>query len=184
LVFVDPGGRVVSRVGTGSRLLHDAVQVHGDVFAMAPFEQGQVTLVNVLTREIVARIPTGDHGSPQFLAFTGPRSSAPRHVAEAVAADGWTPESNAADAPLVTDLRRQIAALVGARERLTADHADALRARDAVIEERQQAVVARDAIIAELDAVRARDVGQRDRIIAELSAGQACEIGRRDAMLA
>ena len=61
-------------------------------------------------------------------------------------------------------------------------------ARDAIIAELQaghaREVEKRDGMLAELDALRAREVGTRDATIAELHAGHAREVEKRDGMLA
>jgi hypothetical protein len=82
LVFLDLQGDVIRRVGTGSRWLHDAVQIRGDLFAAAPFDHNEVVLVNVATRQVACRISCAAHGGPQFLSFGGP-SSAPAASAPA-----------------------------------------------------------------------------------------------------
>ncbi len=171
---------MIRRVGTGSRWLHDAVQVHGDLFAAAPFDQNEVVLLNVATRQVACRIPCAARGGPQFLSF-GP------HAVSAASELPMGPSARRHELD-EAELRRQHAAMIQARDEIVRDHAEGMRARDALIaeirEERHLAVTARDAIIAERHAEQAREVETRDAIIAGLHAQQAREVGTRDRMLA
>jgi hypothetical protein len=181
VVFLDLQGTVIRRVGTGSRWLHDAVQVRDDLFAVAPFDHNDVVLLNVATREVVCRIPCAGRGGPQFLSFGGPQAGSPepRFPIGSHAAPG---------APDEAELRRRHAAMILARDEMVRDQAETARARDALVaelrQERDLAVTTRDAIIAAQQAEQAREVGTRDAIIADLHAQQAREVGTRDAMLA
>jgi hypothetical protein len=187
LVFLDRRGGVIRRVGTGSRWLHDAVQIRGDLFAAAPFDRNEVLLLNVATREVVWRIPCAGRGGPQFLSFGGPHAG----PAESARGRGFSAGSPAPARPRGLDedeLGRQHAAMIQARDEIVRDHAEALRARDALLadvrEERYVAVTTRDAIIAGLHAEQAREVGTRDATIAALHTEQAREVGARDAIIA
>jgi hypothetical protein len=69
LVFVDDRMTIRRRIGTGSKWLHDAVQVEGDLFALAVYDQGEVWLMDVASRTVLHRIDCGPFGGPQFLAW-------------------------------------------------------------------------------------------------------------------
>lgn len=181
LVFLDRQGGVIRRVGTGSRWLHDAVQVHGDLFAVAPFDQSEVVLLNVATRRVACRIPCAPRGGPQFLSFGAPGAGAP---AESEIPLEPAPRPRPLDE---ADLRRQQAAMIQARDEIVREHADAMRAREALIaglrEERHLAVSTRDAIIAGLHTQQAREVGARDAMLADLAAAGARDVAVRDAAI-
>jgi hypothetical protein len=201
VVFVDFNGNILRRVGTRSHWLQDAVQVRGDLFAMAPFDRNEVILMDITTKNVVSRIPCAARGGAQFLSFgSQPRRDTPAR-----------PLGHRADEPSPIDaaLRAQRAAMVAARDELVAKHAAAIGERDrmaqkaAEIEQaltaeiaRRDAIIAdanaaigveigrRDAIIAEMMERMAAEVTRRDRIIGDISAQMSAEVGRRDAMLA
>jgi hypothetical protein len=190
LVFVDRHGDVIRRVGTGSRWLHDAVQIHGDLFAMAPFDHNEVLLMNVATREVTGRIPCASRGGPQFLSFGGPHAAAVDSARRQTHREAEFPMGSPAPRPKPDEaaLRRQHAAMIQSRDEMVRAHSEALRARDALLsgvrEERHLAVTTRDDIIAGLHAQQTHEVGRRDGIIAGLHAQQTHEVGRRDGIIA
>ena len=191
LVFVDFQGRVVRRVGTGSRWLHDAIQIRGDLFAAAPFDHNEVILLDVTTRDVVSRIPCDARGAAQFLSFGVPLSEREpgdgRHAASGAPAGrpGWM-----TNGPGLIDaaLHRQRVEMVHARDTLIAKHAEQIQTRDAIISdlrnERLLTLSAHEVAVAELDAARARDVGLRDRMLADLAAECRREMSARDAIIA
>jgi hypothetical protein len=67
LVFADSRGRVLRRIATGSKWLHDAVRVGGDVYALALYDRRQVWFVDAATRETLYVVDCESFGSPQFL---------------------------------------------------------------------------------------------------------------------
>ena len=192
LMFVDRHGCVIRRVGTGSRWLHDAIQIRGDLFAAAPFDDNEVLLLDVATRRMVGRIACDARGGPQSLSFgagevdredavigrqTGAR--APARVIGRV-----TNDREVIDAAL----HRQRADMVIARDMLIAEHAEQTRVRDAHIaelqEEHARTLAAHHATMAEMDGARAREVGRRDVMLAEQAAAHRLAIGARDATIA
>ncbi len=208
LVFVDAQGTIIRRVGTDSRWLHDAIQVRGDLFALAPFDQHEVVVVNVATRETVCRIPCGDRGGPERLSFGLPQAESGASVDDdrtgvPALVLGYGPMADARDA-VAAALSRQRADMVRVRDASLAAHREEVGARDAAIarlrEEQAQAMSSRDRAIAELQATRAsavirlqEEINRRDRMLGELNhamnelqhtAGLAqVEINRRDRML-
>lgn len=182
LVFLDPHGVIIRRVGTGSRWLHDAVQIGGDLFAVAPFDFNEVVLLNVATRQVAWRIPCAAHGGPHSLSFGGPRAAA------AGSAQGRTDDAMPAPALDHAGLRRQHAAMIRARDEFLRDHAERIRSLEETIAdlraERNTAVTARDAIIAQMDAARAREVCLRDEMLAELETARRREVSARDTIIA
>jgi hypothetical protein len=67
LVFANSQGRVTRRVATGSRWLHDAVRIAGDLYALALFDRAEVRFVDAATRETLYGLACESFGSPQFL---------------------------------------------------------------------------------------------------------------------
>jgi len=191
LVFVDLQGHVIRRVGTGSRWLHDAIQIRGDLFAAAPFDHNEVILVNVTTRNVVSRIPCDARGGAQFLSFGVPPAECDsgdgQHTAAGAPASrpGWM--TNGAGA-INAALHKQRADMVYARDTMIAKHAEQLQARDATIaelrNERLMTVAAHETAVADLDAARAREVSLRDGMLADLGLTYRREVGARDAIIA
>jgi hypothetical protein len=144
LVFLDRQGGVIRRVGTGSRWLHDAVQIQGDLFAVAPFDHNEVVLLDVATRRVAGRIPCDGRGGPQFLSFGAPH-------------DGSLESTRGRTGPGQPDV--PIGAPAHGREPL--DEAELGRRHAAMIQ-------ARDGMLADLAAARERDIAVRDAAIAEL----------------
>ena len=190
LVFLDRQGHVVRRVGTGSRWLHDGVQICGDLFAVAPFDHNEVVLIDVTTRKVVGRIPCGARGGAQLLSFGG------ADVAAEASADGQaemrtmelTSEHATRSEPDAARMRRQHAAAIADRDEMVQDYSARLRTKDAIIAELQEArsreVTARDLTIAEMADVRTQEVGLRDRLLAELEAARVRDVDLRDRLLA
>jgi hypothetical protein len=69
LTFLDAKMQLQRRVGTSSRWLHDALQISGNLYALALYDLQQVSLINVVTREVVGAIDCEPYGSPQFLGY-------------------------------------------------------------------------------------------------------------------
>jgi hypothetical protein len=196
VVFLGAGGAPARRVGTGSRWLHDAIQIRGNLFAMALFDQNQVLLMNVATREVVGRIRCDGRGGPQFLAFGSPGAApagAIEHRRETIASANATRDRSLSVTESVTlELQRKCLEQVQAREATIAalreERTRAVESCDAIIAEahaeRAQAVAARDGLLAECRAERDQAVSARDAMLADLEARRACDVSARDAMLA
>jgi hypothetical protein len=72
LIFAEPGERGVAikrRIKIASLWLHDAVQVVGSVYALAPFDLNRVLFMDVSTRSILGAIDCAPYGGAQFLAY-------------------------------------------------------------------------------------------------------------------
>ncbi|MBV9522408.1 MAG: hypothetical protein JO010_06430 [Alphaproteobacteria bacterium] len=69
LMLLDENLRVRRRIGTGSRWLHDAIEVAGDLFALAVYDREEVWLMDTASREVVHVIDCRGLGGPQFLAY-------------------------------------------------------------------------------------------------------------------
>jgi hypothetical protein len=69
LTIVDSRMRISQRIGTGSRWLHDATQIHGTLYALALYDRQQVWFIDSVTRETVCVLDCGPFGSPQFLGY-------------------------------------------------------------------------------------------------------------------
>ena len=175
LVFLNVQGEVIRRVGTGSRWLHDAVQISGELFALALFDHREVVLLNVATRQVVARIPAGPSGGPERLAFDVPalRSTV---SADARVGDHLPDATTGLDAPEDeldrAELVKQHAALQRFRRELIVAYREESRARDAIIgqlrDELSRLLTARDEVIAQVEAERTQEVALRDAMLAEL----------------
>jgi hypothetical protein len=188
LVFLDLKGQVIRRVGTGSRWLHDAVQIRDELFAAATFDRNEVVLLNVATRQVAGRISCAARGGPRSLSFAA--------AAAATRESGLRPDVRADDIGRTVpdmemdraELSRRHAAMIRARDELAHDYLARLRARDAAIadlrEERNVAVATRDAIVAELHTSSAREIALRDGLLAELEATRSHEVALRDAIIA
>jgi hypothetical protein len=197
LVFLEPRGVVTRRVGTGSRWLHDAIQISGDLFALAPFERNEVILMDVGAREVTARIPCDGRGGPQFLAFGGPAAPAgvapgPREVVVDNRAE-WrrNPAQEQATRELRLEIeqsRRELERVSQGLEARCREIEQIVKSCDAFLpelrEERAQAAAWRNTILTDLRDERTQAVIERDRLIAELDTIRARDVGLRDAMLA
>ena len=72
LVFAEPseqGLAIRQRVKIASLWLHDAVQIEGSVYALAPFDLNRVLFMDVSTRSILGAIDCAPYGGAQFLAY-------------------------------------------------------------------------------------------------------------------
>lgn len=69
LVFLDSKMRIAKRVATGSLWLHDAIQIDGDVFALAVYDSSEVRFMDVVTRKILHKLDVTAFGGPQFLSI-------------------------------------------------------------------------------------------------------------------
>lgn len=69
LVFLDSKMRITKRIATGSLWLHDAVQIAGNVFALAIYDRCEVLFMDVESREILHRLDVTEFGGPQFLSI-------------------------------------------------------------------------------------------------------------------
>lgn len=185
IVFLDLNGQVIRRVGTGSRWLQDAIQIHDDVFAAAVFDRNEVLLVNVVTREVTGRIQSA-HG-PRFLSFGRGSAAASRPAGERMVLPAALTARPERQDPDHASLRRQHAAMIRARDDLTTEYLRQLEQRDAriveITEERNLAVTGRDTIIARISEDAAREIARRDVLLAEVADTGSREIAARDALL-
>lgn len=69
LVFVDSHMRPRRRIGTGSKWLHDATQIHGTLYALALYDRQQVWFIDGDTRETIHILDCEPLGAPQFLSW-------------------------------------------------------------------------------------------------------------------
>ena len=63
------GLAIRKRVTIASLWLHDAVQIDGSVYALAPFDLNRVLFMDVSTRSILGAIDCAPYGGAQFLAY-------------------------------------------------------------------------------------------------------------------
>jgi hypothetical protein len=72
LIFAEPteqGLAIRKRVAIASLWLHDAVQIEGSIYALAPFDQNRVLFMDVSERSILGSIDCVSYGGAQFLAY-------------------------------------------------------------------------------------------------------------------
>jgi len=72
LIFAEPteqGLAIRKRVAIASLWLHDAVQIEGSIYALAPFDQNRVLFMDVSERSILGSIDCASYGGAQFLAY-------------------------------------------------------------------------------------------------------------------
>jgi hypothetical protein len=69
LMLLDGNMRPRRRIGTDSKWLHDAVEIDGDLYALALYDRRQVRFVDVVARDVVGMIDCEPYGAPQFLGY-------------------------------------------------------------------------------------------------------------------
>ena len=181
IVFADETGTIRSRVGTGSRWLHDAVQLTGDVFAAAPFDRNEVLIMNVATRTILHRISCGSWGGPQFLAYDYARPNG--RPGRSLIARMF--ERNRAPARSMQPVHRPktARAIAAVQEK----YSEEISRRDAAIAELEtkyaSELAARDQALVDHDQKWAAEVASRDVLLAELQSESNLEVARRDQLL-